>query len=116
MNFAQAVDSESAAENAVGKIGIDDRTEAFDVYQWEMEDCVINVTDIGGHDDYNLMLPLLCRNHGLFLLVVSSESLMTNEKKAHDQLWQWVKKIMEVSLGPQFVVILTKTDKLQGLQ
>ena len=67
----QALDVETVSEDPCGKIGVNDRTEAFDVHEWKMGDCVVNVTDIGGQDDYNLMLPLLCRNHGLFLLVVS---------------------------------------------
>ena len=67
----QALDVESASDDVYGKIGEEDRTEAFDVYEWKMDDCVVYVTDIGGQDDYNLMLPLLCRDYGLFLLILS---------------------------------------------
>ena len=59
------------------KVSEEDRTEAFDNYVIELDvksesDKIdVNLTDIGGQDDYNLVLPTLSRNHGLFLLVVS---------------------------------------------
>ena len=58
-----------------------DRTEGFDIYDIEMEadpgteEMVVHLCDIGGQDDYNLVVPVLSRNHSLSLLIVSCTSL-----------------------------------------
>ena len=96
----QAADDEMGSAEKGRKIGKDDRTEAFDVYQWQNQDYTVNVTDIGGQNDYHLMLPLLSRDHGLFLLVIGYSSLKSDEKLAFERIWEWVKKISEAAVGP----------------
>ena len=62
-------------------IGDEDRTEAFEAYSCQIEDLHVYITDIGGQDDYNIVLPLLSRNHGLSLIVVSCQTLLSKGEK-----------------------------------
>ena len=110
----QAADDDTGSAGKDRMIGKDDRSEAFDVYRWEYQNYTLIVIDMDGQHDHHLMLPLLCRDHGLFVQIISYPSLQSDEKLALERLGEWVRKICEVAVGPQFVVALTKTDEIKG--